>query len=339
MVTKKKKNPFKDKVRRNTEKQKMVGVPAYLKIPEGIKVYKETPGAINVKLDVLPYEVKDKNHPDKDEELDIATSGTLWYKRPFRRHVGIGPNNKSVVCPKTFGKDCPICEYRNKREEEGASNKELQKYNAKKRVLYTVIPLENDDCDEKPHLWDVSFHNFQALLNEELEVDEDRGAFPDPDNGYTLVVRFSKETFGNFSYADASRIDFEERDKSYSDEELNEVPSLDEVLKVLDYDDILAEFMGEPEDEKDEEEQEEEQKEKEETKSSNRKSRGKKEDEKQEEGKEEEQSTKRRRRKKAEKNKCPSDHTFGKDWDTQDECEDCDKWQECKEDFEETWEE
>ncbi len=51
-------------------------------------------------------------HPDRDEEYGIAVPGSLWYKRPYWLHRGVGPENVSIVCPSSIGKKCPICEYR-----------------------------------------------------------------------------------------------------------------------------------------------------------------------------------------------------------------------------------
>jgi hypothetical protein len=63
------------------------------------------------------------------------------------------------------------------------------------------------------------------------------------ENGLTLKVRFSEETFEKNKYAATSRIDFEERDYAYPEETLIDAPSLDEVLAVKSYEEIQKLFF------------------------------------------------------------------------------------------------
>ena len=61
--TKKKKSVFRDKVSSNAKKNKDQDRNyGYLRIPEGITIFKGYSG--RVKMDILPYEVTIKNHPD-----------------------------------------------------------------------------------------------------------------------------------------------------------------------------------------------------------------------------------------------------------------------------------
>ena len=74
-------------------------------LPKGVTEWKPEKAGRFI-LDILPYEVADKKHPDRVGE------GFLWYKRPFAIHKSVGVNNEAVVCPKSIGKPCPICEHR-----------------------------------------------------------------------------------------------------------------------------------------------------------------------------------------------------------------------------------
>ena len=251
----KKESVWKKAVASNTEKQtKQASKLGYFMLPKNVKLFKETPGS-KVRLDFLPYVVTDPNHPDKDEDNGVAVVGTQWYKRPFRIHRGIGVNNEYVVCPTSIGKRCPICEYRAKRQKEGAPKEELTALNATHRNLYIVIPKDVKDFDEVPHVWEISQFLFQDKLNEEIQEDEDNACFPALDEGKTVRIRFTEETFMKNKYADVSRIDFEDRDE-YPESLLKTVPNLDEVLQILTYKELEAKFYEVVADDDEEEEKE-----------------------------------------------------------------------------------
>lgn len=349
MMKKVGKSSFRDKVLGNVKKQKTQSKQyGYLALPKGVNVFKETPGS-RVRLDFLPYTVVDYKHPDRDDELGIAVPGSLWYKRPFKLHRGIGVNRESIVCPTSIGKRCPICEYRQKLIKEGANwqDDNVKALRPLSRNLYIVIPLDSPDYDKKPYVWDISQYLFQDKLNAELEENEEYGLFPDLKEGYTLRVRFSEEAIGKNTFADTSRIDFEERDHEYDESILEKAPNLDEVLVILPYDQIEAKFfemedagvpapvedVHEPEDEPEEELEEE---------VVVRKSKKiiKAEPEEEEEPEEEvvvrksrnvEPVVERRTQthKKRAGKECPQGYVFGKDCEEHDECEECDLWEDC----------
>lgn len=233
------KSSFRGKVRKDVEKQKRENSGfGYLNLPEGIKLYKPTPGE-RESFDVLPYEITDKNHPDINKETGLVV-GELWYKRPFRVHKNVGAQNDTYVCLTSFGEPCPICEYRARRAKEGASPDELQAFNSSRRNLYAVIPRGVAKTPEKVHVFDFSQFLFQDLLNQELNEDEDYEVFPEPEEGYTLKVRWDEKSFNKNTFAQANRIDFKEREEVITEEELEDVPNLDELLKRLSYEELEA---------------------------------------------------------------------------------------------------
>jgi len=242
-MAKSKKSSFRGKVSSNAQATKNAGSNyGYLKLPKGLQVYQPVPGA-KEKFDILPYVVTSSYHPDKNEEVGIAVKGELWYKRPFRVHKNVGVDKDTVVCLSSFGKKCPICEYRKKRAAEGADKDELKELNASQRNLYAIIPIGNKKFENKVHIFDFSQHLFQNLLVEELEENEDYEVFPDLEEGLTLQVRWTEETFNGHKYAEAGRIDFLERKEGYDEEILEEVPSLDELLQEYTYAELEAKFL------------------------------------------------------------------------------------------------
>jgi hypothetical protein len=330
---KRKKSKFKSKVVNDAQRQKQrASSYGYLNLPKDVSIFKAEPEG-KVKLDIMPYLVNSKKHPDRNDENEIAIPGELWYKLPFKIHRNVGGDNDTVVCPTSFGKACPICEYRSKRFKEGAEKEETDAMKTSLRNLYAVIPLHNKEYDEKVHIWDISQYLFQNLLNEELEEDEDNAAFPDLEEGLTLRIRFDKKSIGKTSFAEASRIDFEERKEAYDEDILDDIPCLDEILNILSYKEVEMKFFELDEDdienkEKDEDEVEE--------KPKRVKKKIKKEPEPEEEEKEpeeepekEEKPKRRKRPEKEEKNKCPFNHKYGVDTDKKDDCDNCDVWESC----------
>jgi len=245
MTKKKRRSNFKAKVSKNVQQQQTQGSRyGHLNLPRGVNIYKETPGG-RVRLDILPYEVTDPKHPDRNDEQDVAVPGELWYKRPYNLHRNVGVDGDTAVCPTSVGKRCPICDYRAKRMKEGASyqDEEIKALKASLRNLYVIVPLDSKDHAAEPHIWDISQFLFQAKLNDEIEEDESYGVFPDLEEGLTLKIRFSEEKLGNNTFAETSRIDFESRDEPYGEEILDKVPNLDEVLVIHSHDQLEAKFF------------------------------------------------------------------------------------------------
>lgn len=237
---------FKSAVKSNVEKQRREeSGNSYLKIPRGMELFKPKEGKVSV--DIIPYVVNMDKHPDADGN-GIAEKGSLWYRLPFKIHRNIGSGNEYAICPTSFGKPCPICEYRSKRIQEGAEKEELDALRAGKRNLYFVIP-KTKGFEAVPHIWDMSDYLFQQLLNTEIEENEDYGVFPSLEEGLTLKIRFEENSLGKNKYLSANRIDFEERDEAYDESILEELPSLDDVVIVPTYAELKAKFF-EIEDEK-----------------------------------------------------------------------------------------
>jgi len=238
------KSNFRGKITKDAQRQQKAATSyGHLLLPRNVNVFSPEPGG-KVQLDFLPYEVTDHRHPDQDKEAEIATPGTLWYKRPYKLHRSVGTDNDSYVCLTSIGKKCPICEYRSKRMKEGADKEETDAMRASLRNLYIVVPLDSKKHELTPHIFDISQFLFQNLLNEELEENEDNGVFPELVGGKTLKVRFESRTIGKGQpFAEASRIDFIDREEDYDESILDEVPDLDNVLKVLTYEELNMKFF------------------------------------------------------------------------------------------------
>jgi len=233
---------FKDKVAFNSaQSRSKTGNYGHLLLPRGVSVFKEEP-ASRVDMDMIPYIIKEDRHPDRDEERDVAVKGSMWYKRPYKLHRSVGPENVNLVCPVSFGKRCPICEHRSRLLAQGADWKDEAVKSARPsdRNVYYVIPKGHKKFEERIHIWDISNFLFQQHLDEELDENPDFGMFPDLESGLMMRIRFSEETFERNKYAATSRIDFVERDYAYGEEMIKDLVPLDQVLQVKDYRDISS---------------------------------------------------------------------------------------------------
>ena len=246
MTKAKRTSKFRNKVAKNTQTQKTQGSSyGHLNLPKGINIFKEEPGG-RACLDFLPYIVTDEKHLDRDIESGIAIPGNddtdLWYKKPYRLHRNIGSEKKAVICPSTWGKPCPICEYKAARLKDGAEYDEVRELKPSLRNLYLVVPIDMKDYKEEAHIWDISQFLFQEKLNEELDENEDYCVFPDLEEGLSVRIRFSEEIFGKNKFASTSRIDFEERLNQYDSSILDDLPCLDDCLTCPSYEEVEAIF-------------------------------------------------------------------------------------------------
>jgi len=227
------------------KKQEQSGY-GYLNLPNNMPIFKAEENT-KPKLDFIPYIVSDENHPDRYDEEGIATPGTLWYKRPFAIHRQVGVDNDTVVCPRSVSaSDCPICDYRESKLRSGEAEWDddaIRQTKPSNRNLYVVIPIGSKEHDEVPHIFDISEYCYQELLYEELEERPEMGVFPSLDEGLTLKIRFAEESIGDTSFPIARRIDFYERDRPYDESLLEDIPDLDEMLRVLSVQELEAKFF------------------------------------------------------------------------------------------------
>lgn len=238
---------LKDRVRQRAESHRTGGGGTTIKLPDGVDWFSPRKGV--VRLDILPYTVTAENHPE-------AKAGDIYFERTFHVHRDIGPNAQQIVCPSTVGKPCPVCEeWRSLRKQEGIDEKTVDALRPKERQLFIVIDLDKDP--DKILLWDASYHLFGKLLEQEIrEGDESNAGFCELTGGKTLKVRFEEQKQGKFTFFEATRIDFEDRD-DYDDAVLETVPDLDACLIISTYEELNALFTGDAGDDDDKKDDEE----------------------------------------------------------------------------------
>ena len=314
------KSRFGSNVVSDVDRQKNSKSFGYLKLPPGVSVFKHQAGKTRTVLDIIPYIVTLDKHPDMNpDDSGTAHKGQPWYKLPITVHhgIGAGKNKETLMCPTTIGKSkCPICEEAAKQFKDGVDSKKVVGKTSL-RNLYVVIPKKMEDFENEMHIWDIAQGNFQKELNKDLEEKPELGVFPDPVDGQTLTIRFTEESYAGNKYAEASRIDYDDRKKPYKLSIMKEAPCLDECIKVLSYKELRAKFFALDDDDDDDDN----------TKGFKTKEEKRK---KKKLIKEEEKPAKNKKAKsKGKKSKCPSGYKFGKDWDDYSECNTCSKLDAC----------
>ena len=196
-------------------------------------------------MDVIPYKVTTKN-------VEGIPIGEFNDRKIVYLHFSVGEGNRTVVCPKTIGKKCPICDHRYKliKEDYDANKKEIGALKAKKRFIMNVtLPKESK---EKLYFWEGSVFNYLNILDEELELgcqdDESILSYAELRDGKTLKMRIKteKKVFGGSerSWLVTSKVDFIDRNYAYDESITNEVVDLDACLNVKSFAEINALFYG-----------------------------------------------------------------------------------------------
>lgn len=239
---------FRDRVRQKAKEAEFTGGSSVLKLKSDVAFWKPHKG--NNDIMIVPFKMAEGS------TLEDVDKGDTWYRMQYLRHTNVGPEKKMIVCPRTIGKKCPICEHRSmliNEKHKSYDDEEVKELTPKKRELYNVVDVDKDE--DKVCVFDISYHCFGKPLEEELRnVDDDSPglSFADPEGGSVIHVRMAEETFGKNNYFEAKRFDFTKAGP-WSDEVLDSAVDFSQHLIILDYDKINAMFydLDETENEED----------------------------------------------------------------------------------------
>lgn len=223
------------------------GVMDYKKVDGDVEFFSPKEG--RNRINIIPYKIKTKNHPlvrrgefeigDKDYVMDIYT------------HRGVGPSEASVICLKsTYGKPCPICEYAAQLKKQGKED-EAGALKPSRRVFYNVQDCKNPD---KLLVFETSHFLFEKELIDEARDDEEGGFvdFADEESGKEIKFRCSKVSKGGYEFNEFKSFSFEDRDENIPDELLESAISFDEIMNVPTYEEVEKILYGEDDDDDDE---------------------------------------------------------------------------------------
>ena len=212
-----------------------------LNLPDGVVPLRIDKAGLK-RFRFLAY-VTGENNPD-------AGAGNEYHTRSYYKHGGIGPSNRSVVCLRSFGKPCPICEYqRELRTQADPDDQEMRdliySLRAQERQLYLLKDLKSEDPNQLM-LWDVSYKGFGEQLDAVIAMgdeDDDREFFAMHDDGRIVVVSFAEKTIGaSGKWFPAETIEMKAADPLES--EADEMPCLDEMLVEKSYEELKAMLHG-----------------------------------------------------------------------------------------------
>jgi hypothetical protein len=224
---------MRDKIRHRAESRRNLGGLDTLELPEGVELYKPEKGP--VEFDILPYVVSVDTHPE-------VKKGEQWYERTYLAHRNVGPEEKFLICPRTIGKRCPICEeYQKLKKDPNVEEEVVDALRAKERELFNVVMK---DGDGSVMILDISTFLFGRKLEEEIrEGDEANAAFAELSGGKTLKVRWESKSMGTNKFVEAGRIDFVDRE-DIDPAALEAVVDLDKAMKILSYEEIDRIFQA-----------------------------------------------------------------------------------------------
>ena len=203
------------------------------------------------RINIIPYTIKTKNHPlVKKGEFEV---GEKDYVMDIFTHRGIGPSEATVLCLKeTYGKPCPICEQAAMLKKQG-KEKEAGALKASRRVFYNVQDCKNPD---KLLVFEASHFLFEKELIDEARDDEEGGFvdFADEESGKEIKFRCSKVSKGGFEFNEFKSFSFEDRDENIPDKLLESAISFDEIMNVPTYEEVEKILYGEDDDDSDDSE-------------------------------------------------------------------------------------
>ncbi len=224
---------MRDRVRKRAETRRNLGGLDTLTLPDGVEFYKPEKGT--EEFDILPYRVSVDTHPE-------VKKGELWYERTYLAHRNVGPDEQFLVCPRTIGKRCPICEeHQRLKKDPDVEEEVVEALRPKERELFNVVLK---DGKGEVQVLDISTFLFGRMLEEEIRNgDVDVAGFAELKGGKTLKVRWSERSMGKQKFVEANRIDFLDRD-DFDADTLDAVVDLDAALKILTYEEIDKIFQA-----------------------------------------------------------------------------------------------
>ena len=225
------------------------GVINYRKYDGEVKFFTPTEG--KHRINIIPYVIKSKNHPlVKSGEAEI---GEVDYVLDFYTHRNVGPGEKTVLCLKnTFGKPCPICEKASALRKAG-KEKEANALKPSRRVVYNIEDLKEPG---ELKVFETSHYLFEKELIEEARDDDEGGFidFADVKEGKEIKFRASKVTKNNMEFTEFKSFAFEDRDEELDQKLLKSAINFDELLEVPSYEEVEKILYGEDDEDDDEDE-------------------------------------------------------------------------------------
>jgi len=296
--------------------------------PTDTKFYK--PREATNRIIIVPYTIKTKKHPmvaqGKYEIGEIDCVMDVWV------HQRVGAGEMDMVClKKNYLKACPVCEQAEEYKAKGME-KEYKALKPSRRVIYNV--LDARDVEKGLMIFSTSHYLFEKeLVEEAIAAGGERGMvdYAGIERGKIVRFRGATTSIERVEFLEFKSFSFEDREDDITAKELDNLIekrsiSLDEIMKVMTYDEMQAALYGQGDGD-------EETRSRSSSRDTDRDERLSRRD------REEDDSEHRRHRdgddeKKSEdprrEDVCPFDYVFGEDWDRKKECARCKVWDKCE---------
>ena len=220
------------------------------RVPEGMDVFKlQEPG--RKKIEILPVLATDKNKH--------GIAGTHHFEATFFvNRLGLD-GNSYVNRKRTFNMRCPVYEeWCRLKDDVNADEDVVKSLKGQQRQLFYII--DHDEPEKGVQLWDMSYWLFGKQLDEKIMLSEEEDGYDqffDPYEGLTVKLGVVEDSFAGNKYCKVATIDFAKRKDEIDEELWEDLEPLEDLLKVLSYNDLKAILHGEePEDEDQEDESE-----------------------------------------------------------------------------------
>lgn len=212
----------------------------YVDIPQEVRFeLPESKEPITYNIDILPYAIKNEDHPDVLKGLLGIGNGQYLLDVYVHFNVGKIGNNKgrSFLCiKKMYNKPCPICEYWRTLDSKD-DEEEYKALKVKHRCLYNIREVGSNEIK----IFNISYHQFEEELTEESKANSVDGACKDfvhPEMGSTVKFRFKgslKEfkPFKSFEFIEREPISKRMLNKVYDLSQFLVVPTYDQVYEGL----------------------------------------------------------------------------------------------------------
>jgi hypothetical protein len=225
-------------VRKTAGERSERGGVSYLKLPEGVKMFKAEKAGLR-RLDIMAYEVPKSSLQDPK----IAVPGDLWYELTYYVHSGLGADgDDTIVCPKKMlGERCPLCETAAKKKARGDDWNDFKEFTPKRRQMFVVIDRKSPDLFQvmdAPYPMSGVYKSLGNLLDFKLKNMEDndpRAMFSHPCEGMTVEVGFEEDSFNGHKFYKPISVDLVPRKEQYEESIIDELPALDDMLIIEDY--------------------------------------------------------------------------------------------------------
>lgn len=181
--------------------------------------------------DIKPYTPKEdekvylKFLPWKPSEFNRAAGGQtdIWvWNFFFQVHRRVGFNEESLTCNTTYNKTCPLCLKFNRLRSLGTrgDKKYYEQVLAPIRAQHREIFLVHNMQGPKDNImyWEEANFNFGDHLRKQIDFDPEKyDNLADPDSGWVVGIKPSKETTGSAPYIKCDTLQFVQAKEPISD--------------------------------------------------------------------------------------------------------------------------